>query len=499
MPQDNNTTRMTVRGAALLAMASQMSAFTIQFTASVILARYFIDPEELGLFTIAFSFIALLAVLQEFGITRFITGEKDLDDARIRTAFTVSLMVSWGVAIGCVALAWPVSAFYELPELLPLMLVIAASYFFVPLAIVPMALAHRKLDFISNSMTENGVVLANAVVALWLAWKGYGALALAWGAFAQQVARMVISQWRVGFILPFPPRLEGALPILHFGGFATILSALYQAGIRLPELLIGRLLDTAALGLFARAFGLAAQLRLLVSGALGTVFYPAFRQLRDEGEALGPHYERVTASYCAITWPAMAGLAACATPIISMLYGERWMGAAVPLQWIAISQILFIALPLHTDLPILLHNKRGLLWRSGWDTLASVLLLIVGAWFSLEAAAASRVAHGLVFVAIFAPFLARTIGFDWSVMIRIWLLSALATGAAVLPVWLSYIYWAPAAEASFIQLLAGALAGVALWIICLRQTRHRAYIEIHGYACSALDRLGWSRLMPAPL
>ena len=175
------------------------------------------------------------------------------------------------------------------------------------------------------------------------------------------------------------------------------------------------------------------------------------------------------------------------------------MGAAVPLEWVAISQLLFIALPLHTDLPILMHRKRGLLWRSGFDMLASVLLLMVGAWFSLEAAAASRVAHGFVFFAIFAPFLARTIGFNWGVMIRIWLLSALATGLAVLPVWLSYLYWAPPAEASLLQLLVAVMAGIAMWIICLRQTRHRAYTEIHGYACSALDRIGWSRLMPAPL
>lgn len=492
------TTKMSVRGAALLAMASQVSAFIIQFAASVILARYFIDPEDLGLFTIAFSFISLLAVLQEFGITRFVTGERELDDERIRTAFTVSLAISWSVAIGCVALAWPVSAFYEMPELRPLMLVIAASYFFVPLAIVPMALAHRKMDFVSNSMTENGVVLANATIAIWLAWRGHGAMALAWGAFAQQIARMVISQWRVGFILPFPPRLEGALPILRFGGFATLLSAFYQASARLPELLIGRLLDTAALGLFTRAFGLAAQLRLLVSGALGTVFFPAFRQLRDEGEALGPHYERVTANYCAITWPAMAGLAALATPIISMLYGERWLGAAVPLEWIAISQILFIALPLHADLPILLHEKRALLWRSGWDMVASVGLLVLGAWFSLEAAAASRVAHSFVWFLIFAPFLARTIGFHWRVMTRIWLQSALATGLAILPVWLSYVWWAPATQASFGQLTIAVLSGAALWLICLRQTRHCAYTEIHSYACSALAYFGWRQLMPAP-
>ncbi|MDE1467636.1 oligosaccharide flippase family protein [Aurantiacibacter sp. D1-12] len=501
LPADGSeirATKMSVRGAALLAMVSQMGAFTIQFAASVILARWFIDPDELGLFTIAFSFVSLLAVLQEFGITRYVNGEKDLSDGKIRTAFTVSITISWAIAIVCVALAWPVSTFYEMPELLPLMLVIAASYFFVPLAIVPMALAHRKLDFVSNTMTENGVVLANAVVAITLAWKGYGAMALAWGAFAQQVARMVISQWRVGFIMPFPPRYAGAMPILKFGGFNTVLSGLYQAGVRLPELLIGRLLDTAALGLFTRAFGLAAQLRLLVSGALASVFYPAFARLRDRGDAIGPQYERVTASYCAITWPAMAGLAACAVPIVSMLYGERWMGAARPLEWIAISQLLFIALPLHIDLPILLGRMKPLVWRCAWDTLASITLLVIGAWFSLEAAAASRVAYGVAWMAIHAPFLHRTVGFGWNAMLRIWAQSLLVTGLAVLPVWLSYLYWAPSSEAGFAQLLVAVGAGISLWLIGLRQIRHPAYGEIHGYASSALDRLGWRHWIPAP-
>ena len=60
---------MSVRAAALLAMASQYGAFLIQLAASVILARWFISPEQLGLFSIAFAFIGLIAVLQEFGIT----------------------------------------------------------------------------------------------------------------------------------------------------------------------------------------------------------------------------------------------------------------------------------------------------------------------------------------------------------------------------------------------------------------------------------------------
>lgn len=490
--------RMSVRGAAALAMASQLGAFAIQFAASVVLARWFIDPDELGLFTIAFSFVSLLAVLQEFGINRFVAGERELSDDTIRTAFTVSLTISWAIAAACVLLAWPVAAFYALPGLLPLLLVVAASYFFVPLATVPMALLQRQMDFRSNTMIEVGVVLANAGVAIGLAWQGYGAIALAWGAFAQQVARAAIAQWRVGGRLPIPPRLTGAMPVLRFGGFSTVLSALSQTGARLPELLIGRLLDTVSVGLFARAWGLAVQLRQLVSGGLATVFYPAFARARDRGEDLGAHYVRVTASFTAITWPAMAGLAACSVPIIAMLYGERWLGAARPLEWIAMAQILFIALPLHVELPILLGRMRPLLWRFALDTAISVLLLALAATISLEAVAASRVAYGLAWLAIHLPFLRGVVGFSLRALMRVWAQSALATGMAVLPVWLSYTFIAPADTASLAQVLGAVAAGVLAWLVTLRQTGHPAYGEVHHFADSLLARVGWSRLVPAP-
>ena len=39
-----------VRGAAIWSMGGQYVAFTVNFAASVIVARYFLGPEEAGLF-----------------------------------------------------------------------------------------------------------------------------------------------------------------------------------------------------------------------------------------------------------------------------------------------------------------------------------------------------------------------------------------------------------------------------------------------------------------
>ena len=89
---------MSVRTAAIWAITSQYTSFAIQFVTSVVLARWYIDPAELGLFSIAFAAITLVAFLQDFGVARYIAGERDLTDEKIQTAFTLSIAVAWTVA-----------------------------------------------------------------------------------------------------------------------------------------------------------------------------------------------------------------------------------------------------------------------------------------------------------------------------------------------------------------------------------------------------------------
>lgn len=469
---------MGVRSAAIWAIASQYSAFAIQFATSVILARWFIDPGELGLFSIAFAAVTLVAFLQDFGVTRYITGERELTDDKLRTAFTLSITVAWAIAALAIVLAWPVAWFYDNPRLLPLALVIASSYLLVPLAIVPQALCQRRMDFKSNSLIEVGAALANAAVSLALAMRGFGALALAWGAFAQQGARLVISQWRAGGQIPWPRRLGGAAPIVALGGTNTALSVCGSVVARAPELLIGRILSEVAVGLFARAAGLALQLRLLVAGAVSGVFYPAFRRVRDEGKPLGPPYLRVVAAYTGITWPAMAAIAVLAEPLIDLLYGPRWAEAAPLLVWIALSQICYVAVPLNGDLPILLGKLKRLIHWNLIDSAASVLLLALAAPFGLAWVAASRLAHGLFWAALYAPFLCTLLGFSWRDLFAIWAKSLAGTLAAVGPLLAGYAWWAGPAEAGLGQLGLGIVAGVLGWLVTLALVGHPLFGEI---------------------
>ncbi len=485
---------MSVRAAATWAIASQYTSFALQFVASVVLARWFINPDELGLFSIAFAAVTLVAFLQDFGVNRYVTGERDLTPEKLQTAYTVSVVFAWAVALLALLSAGPVAAFYGDVRLKPITLVVASSYLLVPLAIVPQATCQRRMDYKSNAMIEIGSAAANVAVTIVLAVLGQGALALAWGAFAQQAARTAISQWRAGGMLPWPLRIEGARPVLRIGGTNSVAAICNSITARAPELVIGRQLDSAAVGLFARAAGLALQLRLLIAGAVTGVFYPAFRQVRDRGEPLGPPYLRVVAAYTGVTWPAMAGLAVLAKPLVELLYGPKWLAAAPLLCWIALAQLCYVSLPLYGDLPVLLDRMRGLIRRNLADTAASVALIVVAAPFGLTWIALSRLAHGLIWIVLYAPFLREMIGFSWRDLAAVYARSALATVAAVLPLLAIYAFWQTPAELSFGALLGGTGLGVLCWLAALRLTGHSAFDEIVALAMPVMRRM---RIVPA--
>jgi O-antigen/teichoic acid export membrane protein len=480
---------MSVRGAALWSIAAQYIVFAVQFVVSVLISRFFLTPSEVGLFSIALSAAMMVSILQDFGITRYVSGEPNLGEAEIRTCFSVSILFALAIGLVILALAWPVARFYDDDRLLPLLAVVAASYLLVPFGIVPSALLQRDMDFRSLFVVNVGAASANALVALGLAAAGYSAMSLAWAAVAQQGARAVLGQWLSRARLGFRLSLAGARPIIRFGSGTSLLYISGAIGTRSPELIIGRILSFAAVGLWGRAVGLAGQLRQLVSGAIGGVFYPAFARLRDEGAPLAEPYLRVVSGYSAVTWPAMAFLAAASTPLVLMLYGPVWAGVAPLLAWIALSEICFTALPLHMEIPILLGRMRRLLQLNILDTIVSIGLLVLGALWSLEWAAASRIGWGLIWFGIYASFMRRLIGFEWQAMIVLYLKSLAATAATVAPLLLLYAGWMSPAETSFTALAGAAGLGCLAWPAAILLLRHPVRHEIAGMLATALGAL----------
>lgn len=488
---------MSVRKAIAWASASRLLSFSIAFASSIVVARFFLSPAEVGLFSIAFAATALIAVLQEFGLNRYIVGEAELGEEKLRTAFSVSLAVAWGVALIILAAAKPLAWLYGDPKLFPLMLVIGTSYLFVPLAIVPTALRQRAMDFRSDFMIEVGAAVTNAAVSVALAAAGQGAMALAWGALAQQVARALVSQWRNGWIFPWPMRFGGASAVVRFGGGSTLLQIFDSVAARAPDLIVGGVIGNYAVGIYSRASGLAVQLMFLLTGAVNSVFYPALARLRDEGRSLGEPYLRLVAGYTGIVWPAMAGLAVASYPLVNALYGPRWIAVAPILSALAIAQMILVALPMSVQIPILLGELKGVLRRTGGATAIALILLAIGSQRGVEAAAAAYVAYAGIWFLIYVFFLRRLTGFAWYGLGAIYARSLFGAAAAVAPLLACYAWVVPPTAMSFLAMLPPVIAGVILWVGALFLCRHPITPDMVQIARSLIARLRRRDARPA--
>ncbi|MEY2944057.1 MAG: hypothetical protein RLY97_2071, partial [Pseudomonadota bacterium] len=439
---------MSVRGAAVWAMAGQYLSFGIQFITSVIISRFFLTPAEVGLFSIALAAAMVASVLQDFGLTRYMNGLKVVDAEAKQRCSSVALVFSFVVAGLIASAAWPMAHAYHQPKLLPIMLIIASGYLLLPLAVVPMALMGRSMAFHGHFAVHVGGAIAQGSVALALSWMGYSAFALAWGTFACNAARGLIAQY-MRPAPPWPIRLDNLKPILSTGSRLTLLYGSGALGSRTPDMVVGKLLGLLAVGLYSRAVSLSDQFRMLISGAIGSVFYPAFARIRDRGEPLGPAYLRVVAGYSAVIWPGMAGLALASEPVVRLLYGPTWGDVAPMLAIIALSEILIISLPLHTDMPILMGKINKVLGYNMVDTLMSVTLLAAGCRWGLMGAAISRMIYGVAWLMLYFRFVHSLVLFDIRAMLLTYAKSAGASLAALVPLALTYVFYMPPSTISF--------------------------------------------------
>jgi O-antigen/teichoic acid export membrane protein len=469
---------VTIRRAALWSLAAQYATFTIQFATSVIISRLFLLPADVGLFSIALAAAMLVSIFQDMGITRFISGQPQMEPAAIPHYASVAVTIGWTVA-AVIAIAAPLVAhFYEQPALAPLLWLIAVSYLVTPYATVPAALLVREMDFRSLFKVNAGSALAGNGTAIALAASGFGAASLAWGVLATALARATIANL-MRPVRPRLPRDTGSVrPMLGFSSMSFVLNASAAVGHRSQDLIVGRLLGIASTGLFSRASALAGQLTTLVTGAIGTVFYAAFARKRDAGEPLAEPYLHLVACYTALNWAAMVGLALAAEPLVLLLYGPNWAEVAPLLRWTALGEIFFVAVPLQMDVPLLLGQIRRLVWVNLLDTVAAVVILTAGCLVSLEAAGMSRVVYGFAWWLIYATYISGLIGLRFRSLLAVYARSGLCAMAAGLP--LAIMEWRqPAGSVMPLpELLALSALGVLAWIAALALTRHPAWDEV---------------------
>ncbi len=465
---------MDFRHSFFWSFANRHVTLAIHFASNVALARL-LSPEEIGVYSVVVASLTLGQILRDFGLGAYLVRADTVDEPRVRTVFTLGMLISGAVGLCVVALAEPAAAFYDDERVARALTVLAANFFLLPLNMPTLALLRRDMRFDLLFRANLLATAAYAVSAVSLAVAGAGYMSMVWAALIQTAVMSLAVlphtvSWR-----RFLPHLGGWRAVLGFGGLVSFTHCLTELGRVAPDIVIGRFLGFAPAGLFSRAQGTTRFFQQPLMGAVQSVCLPALTDLTRRGESLAPAFLLKLSYLSAVLWPALAAVGLLAQPLVFVLFGERWLEVVPLIQVLVLGSLLGVFNVLNADFLMALDRLRDEVRVTSIHSAARIALVLGAAQLSLEAVAWSLLAARLLrtglYQAVLAPRLELTAAAQLGALWRS-AAAVLATAAAIVAVGAALGPgegdWSEAA----LRLAAGAAAGAVAALATLALLRH---------------------------
>lgn len=457
----------------------QATFFLVQFAASVVLARL-LTPGEMGVFAVGMAVLGLIGSIEAFGMLSLVIREPDLDEGIVSTAFTINLLLCSGVAAGTLLLSLPAGRFFHQPGVTSVMTLLAFIPLMGTLEFRPLAMMQRDMLFGPIAFITAIKAIVSSGVTVLLAFKGYSYISFPWGMLAGGVASLILSNilgWRY---VSFRPSLREWRRLAKFGAQMLAIAGLSNVATRAADLICGRLLGLAALGVYARASNLTNSLFNNIHVVAGKVMFSDFAKRQREEGSLRASYLRTLEMTTALLWPMFAGIAVLSRPVINWLYGPKWIAAAAPLSFLCLACIILVAVSMAWEVFVVRNETARQIKLEATRTSLGLGLFSLGCTVGLAAAAAGRVAEGVITFFLYRPHLARltdTTNADAAPIYgRSALLTLLATGPAIVVMQMSGWPYQP----SPFLIAATVVLGLGAWLAGVMMLRHPLADEISG-------------------
>ena len=339
----------SVRKSFVVSLTEQYLVFGLQFVSSMVLARL-LSPHEFGVYSVAVVLMGFVHIFRDMGVGQYLVQETALDREKIRATAGVVFLTSWLLAPVVFFAASPVADFYREPGVADILHVLALNLLIIPFGATVQAWLHRHMRFGSLLVIRVGSTVVQVATSIALAWTGHGFMSLAWGSLAGVAWTVLMANVYRPAELRVLPSFRHMGRVFRFGGRSAAMGLLTELSAGLPEMIVGRTLGMAPVGILNRAYGQIQLFNRLFSASIFAVGLPHFARLHREGKPLAPDFRHGAESMLGVSWPIFAGLALFAEPLIRVLYGPQWgqASALVPVMCInaAVGNLLPLTHPL---------------------------------------------------------------------------------------------------------------------------------------------------------
>jgi O-antigen/teichoic acid export membrane protein len=316
-------------------------AFSVVIIA--VLARL-LTPEDFGTFALLAIFLGVSTALVESGFGLALIQNQDTTNDDNCTVFWISLGAATVIALALASAAPLISDLFNLDVLVQLIYVMALTVWISGFSIVHRALLVKRLAFRQLAVVNLTALIFSNVIAIVLAWSGFGAFALAWQSFAMALLTSALlwafNGWRPSFVF----RGSSAKKLFGVGGYllaSKLLDVIYSKAY---TLLIGKYYGPVDLGYFSRAESTAQLVTGLVVHPISQIAFPAFSKMRGDRKRIRHGLQGAVRLSMLINASAMFTLISIAEPFVLTILGPQWQPSVRLMQVLCLGAIL---MPLH--------------------------------------------------------------------------------------------------------------------------------------------------------
>jgi O-antigen/teichoic acid export membrane protein len=452
-------------------------SFAFFMLSTAVLSRL-LSPEEFGISAVVGALTTIaIASFQELGAS-YLIQKHTLSKQDTRTAFTITFSLSALFAAGLFQLRDVAAWFFSEEGLKVGMAVSAVNFFLSPFSTTISALLRRNMAFRPLARCNLAGNFLTAVISVVLAALGYSFMAPIWGSVLGSVATTAFLLASRPDLSIFRPSLRGYREVVDFGAYSSgvlIMNVFYNLA---PQLILGRVLDFTAVGLYGRAMSVTQVFDRLVIRVLDPVIMPAICVRTRGGADLRRIYLNAIELITVVQWPFMIFLAIMAEPIIWIWLSSEWIGIVPLVRVLCVASLFLFGACLTYPVLIAVGHVRDAVTSSLISLPPSLVVIFIASFFGAQAVAASALLT-LPFQAIVAfYFVSRHLAIVPGDLLRAMRTSAIVTSCSITGVLVSMAISQFGFSGQAAGLLLAAACAAAGWWVGLVTTKHPLLAQI---------------------
>jgi len=305
----------------------------------VILARI-LTPQDFGVVAIAQIAISFCTLFWDAGLEKALIQTKEPLEKAANVVFWINIALGLLIYSALFVIAPSLALFFNSPASCSVLQVMGLQIIIGSFTTVQQALLLREFNFKQLFWAKLATAAIPAVVSVPLAFIGFGVWALVASSLVAAVLNLIIlwitSPWRPSCSFD----VSIAQKMANFGMWIVLDSFIGWFISQGDAVVVGRFLGVRDLGFYRTGRNIIDLIFGLTLNPIYPVLYPAFSALQGDKEALRAFLYKANRIIMSLTLPVGAGIMCIASPMVTVVLGEKWRGTEIVLSVIGVQTAL---------------------------------------------------------------------------------------------------------------------------------------------------------------